>query len=98
MDALAAKSRESGETFDAEQQTEFDAAATEVGVIDKHITRLRTLEAFQAENAKAVTIDAETGRTTETTVVAKAGDERPGHQRVIAVERKLDKGIGFARF
>jgi HK97 family phage major capsid protein len=99
MADLAKKSDETGESFDAEQQKSFDEAANEVETIDKHIGRLKKLESVQAANATAVTVDtANTSQRTAEEVVKAASEERGGHGRVIAVERKLEPGIGFARF
>lgn len=93
LDGLVKKSAETGESFDAEQQKQFDEATTEIDTINKHIERLRKVEAIQAENAKAVTVD-----TTQAHTVAAAAATVRGNDGVIAVERKLEKGIGFARF
>lgn len=96
MADLTKKSDEKGESFDAEQEKIFDEAANEIETIDKHIARLKKFEAVQAENAKPVTVDPPAG---DAATVAKAATEQRGNDsRVIAVERKLEPGIGFARF
>ena len=88
------KSEESGETLDTEQAEKYDAAKGEIATIDKHLERLRESESLLASTATRLTPNADTDPATAT---VKAGEDRGG-ERVIAVERKLDKGIGFARF
>lgn len=87
----------SGESLDAETEIKYDEAKTKIGTIDKHLARLRESEVLLATKATPVTTttSAEDGGAA---AVVKATEERAGHQRVIAVEKKLDKGIGFARF
>jgi len=54
MQALMAEAAEKGETLDAEQEQEYDTLAEEVRKIDKHLERLRALEAHDAQKAKPV--------------------------------------------
>lgn len=54
MDAIMAKSAESGETLNAEQEEAYDTAAAELEAIDKHLARLKTHEKSVAAKARVV--------------------------------------------
>jgi HK97 family phage major capsid protein/HK97 family phage prohead protease len=54
MDAIMAKSAETGETLGAEQSDEYDGLQAEIASIDKHLDRLRAHEKALALNATPV--------------------------------------------
>jgi hypothetical protein len=78
-----------GSTLDAEQQEEFDSLESEIGEINSHVKRLRTLQKAAQASARAVE-DVDTAE--------KASDAR--EPRVIAAKAKAPApapGIRFAR-
>lgn len=89
MEQIMTASGEAGATLDAEQSEAFDNLEAELGAIDKHLTRLKGMQAFQAKNAKAVT---EQGNQN----VIKTVDTS-GIQVRAANTQKLEPGIAFAR-
>ncbi len=99
LSALLEKSEQDGETFDAKRTEEFETVEKELETIDKHLLRLEKSQALLAKTATPVTVKSEDDEDPIVTA-RKARDERDtgAHQRVIAVEKKLAKGIGFARF
>lgn len=54
MDAIMAKSAETGETLNAEQEEAYDTAAAELTAIDKHLERLKMHEKSVAAKARTV--------------------------------------------
>ena len=87
MEAIMSKSVEEGRTLDASEKEEYDGLQAEIGEVDEHLVRLRSLEASQASKAKPVekvhnTIDA--GRARDTSY--------------ITVKDNLPKGVEFARY
>jgi HK97 family phage major capsid protein len=54
MNEINTASAEKGETFDAAQQEEFDNLTADNEAIDKHMTRLKTLESANVAGAKEV--------------------------------------------
>ena len=94
LEAIMKKSAEAGTSLNAEEQKEFDEADAEVKSIDGHLKRLGTMERLQLDQAKAITV-VTPGSVEEPT--KKAAQERDPVSRVIAVEKKLEKGIGLAR-
>lgn len=54
MEELMAKSVETGETLDAEQDEQYEELAAEVKAIDKQLSRLKQMESLQATKAKPV--------------------------------------------
>ena len=92
MEAIMAKSAETGETLDAQQSDEYDGLAAEIETIDKHLSRLRTMEKAQMSNAAPVTVvDNSKPKAAE----KAASTDRDG--RVITLQKPLEKGIQFAR-
>lgn len=85
-EGIMAKSFDEGRTLDVEETEKYDNVSAEVKSVDAHLMRLRDMEAMQAKSAKPV---APAGLGTVSTVSAPA---------VIHVEKKLDKGIAFARY
>jgi HK97 family phage major capsid protein len=88
MQAIMTAASEKGATLDAEESEEYDTLEGELGTIDAHIKRLKSLESVAV--AKAARI-----------VAAADAPEKAAALRtpnVIVVERKLDKGLAFARF
>lgn len=88
MEELMTKAAEGGVTLDAEQADEYDALETEVKEIDKHIARLKSLEAIQVAKGASTTV--QTG--------AEPGAVQVRAGAVIKVEDTLEKGVAFARF
>lgn len=86
---MAEKSAESGETFDAAEQEEYDTLESDVKAIDAHITR--TEKAIEISMKSAVAIDPKAG-----TSEAVAVQARSGHVTVKAVAETIP-GLGFAR-
>lgn len=90
MDAIMAKSAETGETLNAEQEEQYDTAAAELEAIDKHLERLRKHEKSVAAKARAV----------EGTSVEKATQSRsPAAPTIIVKGDKEDafEGQSFTR-
>lgn len=94
LEAIMAKSAEAGTSLNAEEQKDFDAADAEVKSIDGHLKRLGTMERLQLDQAKTVTT-VTPGSVEDPT--KKAVADRDPVSRIIAVEKKLEKGVGFAR-
>ncbi len=94
MDAIMAKSAETGETLDGEQSENYDSLKTENETIDKHLARLRDHEKAVVAKAAAVVVGSQNNDPGE---AAKAAARRSG-SNVIAVEKKLPPGIAFARY
>lgn len=80
-----------GSTLDASQQEEFDGLEAEIGQIQGHIKRLRTLQKSQVETARPVA-DVDT--------VEKAADARAVSNGVIHAKPKFTvaKGTAFTRY
>jgi HK97 family phage major capsid protein/HK97 family phage prohead protease len=85
MEAIMAKSAESGETLNAEQSDEYDGLQAEIESIDKHLDRLRAHEKALAASATAVAgTSAQEGTTTRgalatgapSIVIRKDSDEK----------------------
>jgi HK97 family phage major capsid protein/HK97 family phage prohead protease len=95
LESIMRKSVESGETMDADERKQFDETETEIKSLDEELKRADAMLRIQSSQAKEVrTVDP--GQSDDLT--KKAADDRDPLKRVIAVERKLDKGIAFARF
>ena len=95
LESIMRKSVESGETMDADERRQFDETEAEIKSLDEELKRADVMLRVQASQAKEVRpVDA--GSPEDLT--KKASDDRDPLKRVIAVERKLDKGIAFARF
>jgi HK97 family phage major capsid protein/HK97 family phage prohead protease len=94
MAALMKKAAEAGETLDKAASEEYDNTQAEVDTIDAHLKRLENMQKVQLVESKAITV-VTPGSVEEPT--KKATEERDPTRRVIAVERKLEKGIGLAR-
>lgn len=95
LEAIMRKSVESGETMDGAERKEFDDIEAEIKSLDEELKRADAMLRIQASNAKEVrTVDP--ALTEDPT--KKAGEDRDPTKRVIAVERRLDKGIAFARY
>lgn len=90
LEACMKKSVDEGRTLDGQEQEEFDELNGEIESIDTHLKKLEQLQSVMASQAKAV-------KTVEPAAdpVAKASENRD--PRIILVEKKLEKGVGFAR-
>lgn len=89
MESIMTKAADEGRTLDAEEDEQYEQHSSEIKSVDVHLSRLRDMEATKATTATPV-VKAANG-----TVVNTAAVHAPG---VIRVEKKLEKGIGFARF
>lgn len=95
LESIMRKSVESGETMDADERKQFDETEAEIKALDEELKRADAMLRVQASQAKEVrSVDP----SQSDDLTKKAGDDRDPLKRVIAVERKLDKGIAFARF
>ncbi len=88
LEAIMVKAAEEGRTLDSGEEEQYDNTAAEIKSVDAHLSRLRDMEARTASTAKPVEKAAN-----GSVEVVKTG--APG---IIRAEKKLDKGIGFARF
>lgn len=88
--AIMEKAGEEGRTLDAAEQEEYDGLATEVKSVDDHLVRLRNLETTAV--AKATRVVADAGESAEGALRVRSGAS------IVQVEKKLDKGIEFARY
>lgn len=89
LEAIMKKAADEGRTLDAGEEEQYEQQSSEISAVDIHLKRLYDMEARQAKAAKPVTTAA--GGTVTVTSEARA----PG---IIHVEKKLEPGIGFARF
>ena len=88
MEAIMAESGEKGETLDAQQQEEYDAAHREVKAIDDHLVRLHAMEKNALATARPVQ-----GETEDEGTQSRA---RP-YGTVQVRNTKLPPGVGFVR-
>lgn len=91
MDAIMAKSAETGETLNAEQEEAYDTAAAELTAIDKHLERLKMHEKSVA--AKARTVEG-------VTTVEKGSQARASSGPTIVIKGDKDeafKGQNYTR-
>jgi HK97 family phage major capsid protein len=95
LEAIMRKSVESGETMDADERKQFDETEAEVKTLDEELKRADAMLRIQASQAKEVR-QVEPGTADDAS--KKAAEDRDPLRRVITVERKLEKGIQFARF
>jgi HK97 family phage major capsid protein/HK97 family phage prohead protease len=90
MEAIMAASAEKGVTLDEAESEEYDTLALEVKSVDSHLARLKTMEASAVSKATRIVTPADdAGREQQATALRGTS--------VIAVEKKLAKGVGFAR-
>lgn len=85
---VMAKAAEEGRVLDAEESESYDNTTADLRSVDEHLKRLRDMETNEASSAKPITKKVGSG-------VINVVDSAP---RVIKVDQKLEKGIGFARF
>lgn len=90
MDLLMQKSAEEQRTLDESEQEEFDNLQADNDELDKHIKRLKHMDAQQRSTAKPV--EKSDGTT------AEAGSRARGGIEVRAAAPKLKPGIAFAQF
>lgn len=86
LEAIMTKAANEGATLDAAQQEEYDNLQADVEAIDKHLTRLKAMEALTAKSATPVA-----GNTPQ-----QASDARAGRIEVKNVN--LPKGTAFTRY
>jgi HK97 family phage major capsid protein/HK97 family phage prohead protease len=98
LEAIMTKATDAGETLDAEQQKQFDDTESEIATIDAQLRRAEAMQRIQLSQAKAVTQVEPGDKQADADPTKQAAADRDPTRRVIAVERKLDKGIAFARF
>lgn len=89
MEKIMSAAGEAGATLDAEQSEAFDNLEAELGAIDKHLSRLKGMQAAQLKTAKPATTEGNQN-------VIKTVDTS-GIQVRAANTQKLEKGIAFAR-
>lgn len=88
LESIMSKAAGEGRTLDTEEEEQYEQHSAEIKSVDTHLGRLREMESAIAKTAKPVT-QAAGG---EVSVVERRG---PG---IIQVDKKLEKGIAFARF
>lgn len=91
QDEIMTKSAEAGETLGAEDQEKFDTLQGEIEALEKHVSRLQTMEKRAALNSTTVV---------PTPVPGEEGNEG-GERKVyptLKAQETLEKGIRFARF
>ncbi len=84
MLAMVTKSAEDGTTFDAEEESAYDALKGEVDSLNKHIARYEDLEKTNAATATAV----------KGATPAQADESR---SRIVRIKPVMEPSIGFAR-
>ncbi|WP_277977394.1 phage major capsid protein [Pantoea endophytica] len=89
MESIMTKAAEEGRTLDVEEDEQYESHSSEIKSVDVHLLRLRDMETTKAGTAQPVV------KTAGGTVVNATVNNAPA---VIRVEKKLEKGIGFARF
>jgi HK97 family phage major capsid protein/HK97 family phage prohead protease len=94
LEAIMRKSVESGETMDADERKQFDETEAEVKSVDEELKRAEAMLRIQASQAKEVR-PLEVGADDSS---KRAADDRDPVRRVVAVERKLQPGVMFARY
>jgi HK97 family phage major capsid protein len=77
-------------SLDATQQEQYDDAEANIGTIDKHLDNLRKAQSAMASTATVV-VPAADGKKAASQIVV------PHRDGVIAVARKEEPGVGFAR-
>lgn len=87
MESIMTKAAEEDRTLEVEEQDEYDNLDSEVQAVDKHLTRLRSLERMQAAKAQPV------GK--PTTVAEGSAARAPV---ITAGADVLPKGMEFARY
>lgn len=90
MEDLMKLAGDEGRTLNAEESEEYDDLTAEVKAVDAHLTRLRDLEKTNVAKATRVTVAA--GESAEGAMAVR------GDARIVAVDKKLEKGIEFARY
>lgn len=96
LEAIMKKSVESGETMDADERKQFDETEAEVKSLDEELKRAEAMLRIQASQAKEVrTVETEKS---DDDLSKKAAEDRDPLKRVITVERKIEKGVQFARY
>lgn len=96
LEAIMRKSVESGETMDADERKQFDDTEAEVKALDEELKRADAMLRIQASQAKEVRPVEPGSGTADPSKTAT--DDRDPLKRVVTVERKIEKGIQFARF
>lgn len=86
MEAIMEKAGEEDRTLDEAEQDEYDTLILDVEALDKHLKRLKTLEASQAARSKGVTADTSDAGTRSRDPVITAGKDQ------------LPAGMEFARY
>lgn len=98
LNGITQKSAEAGTTMDAQQTEEFDTLAAEIDAIDADLTRCRKSETLLSKGAVRVPNAAVEGDDGAAQAAADRARHGKSNDGVVAVEKKLDKGIAFARF
>lgn len=90
MEDLMKLAGDEGRTLNAEESEEYDDLTAEVKAVDAHLVRLRDLEKTNVAKATRVTVVA--GESADGAMAVR------GDARIVAVDKKLEKGIEFARY
>jgi len=93
-EAIIAKAAEEGSTLDAEQEEEFDNNQADIEAVDKHLKRLKAMEATakaKVEDDKKKAVPA-AGQNFD-----DASASRAGHRIEVKTQPKLAPGLEFAR-
>lgn len=93
---LLEASEAAGESFSAEQQTQYDDAKSEITTIDKHLTVLNESAQLMLGKAVRLTPTGDNEGETPEQAAARIAKGVEG-SRIIAVEKKLPPGIAFTR-
>lgn len=99
METIQEKAAKESRNKDAKEQEEFDTASDDVEAIDQELKDLRRLEKVQLKQAKPVVADPDEPDDDgdDTVDPAVPGINRQA-KSIVAIPKKLEKGIMFARF
>ena len=92
LNELTQKSIDDERSMDEAEGEESDQLSADIEQVDKDLVRLRKLETLNVGQAKRITVAP--GENTE----RKGSELRGNGPHIVQLERKLDKGIAFARF
>jgi HK97 family phage major capsid protein len=91
MEAIMKAAGDEGRTLNEAEEEEYDGLAKEVETVDAHLVRLRRAESVAAGKAQRVVVPADSADQQAAADTARSGS-------VISVDRKLEKGVEFARY
>jgi HK97 family phage major capsid protein len=91
LNEMTQKSIDEGRSLDEAEGDESDELTADIEQVDKDLVRLRRLESLNVQKARPVVAPADG-------VNPQDDASRQRGPRIVQVERKLEKGIAFARF